>query len=79
MARKLERLTALTVSRAKTRGYLADGGGLYLQISASGAKSWVFTEAYEWIHSASAQEELDSICLEARMRRYVDRDGPKAA
>jgi Arm DNA-binding domain len=42
MARKLERLTALAVSRAKTRGYLADGGGLYLQISSSGAKSWVF-------------------------------------
>ena len=38
-----------------------------------------FTEAYEWIHSASAQEELDSICLEARMLRYVDRHGPKAA
>jgi integrase len=42
MARKIEQLTALTVSRAKKRGYLADGGGLYLQISASGAKSWVF-------------------------------------
>jgi hypothetical protein len=38
-----------------------------------------FTEAYEWIHSASAHEELDSICLEARMQRYVDRHGPKAA
>ena len=38
-----------------------------------------FTEAYEWIHNPSAQEELDSICLEARMRRYVDRHGPKAA
>jgi hypothetical protein len=36
-----------------------------------------FTEAYEWIHGPSAQE--DSICQEARMRRYVDRHGPKAA
>jgi hypothetical protein len=42
MARRLQRLTALAVSRAKGRGYLADGGGLYLQISPSGAKSWVF-------------------------------------
>jgi hypothetical protein len=42
MARKIEKLTALSVSRAKKRGYLADGGGLYLQISPSGAKSWVF-------------------------------------
>lgn len=42
MTRKIGKLSALTVSRAKTRGYLADGGGLYLQVSASGAKSWVF-------------------------------------
>jgi hypothetical protein len=38
----LGKLTSLMVTRAKHRGYLADGGGLYLQISASGAKSWVF-------------------------------------
>jgi hypothetical protein len=38
-----------------------------------------FTEAYEWIHSAAAQEELDSLCREARMLRYVDPHGPKAA
>jgi integrase len=42
MARKIEKLTALSVTRAKKRGYIADGGGLYLQVSASGAKSWVF-------------------------------------
>jgi integrase len=42
MGRHVEKLSALTVSRAKTRGYLGDGGGLYLQVSASGSKSWVF-------------------------------------
>jgi integrase len=42
MARTLHRLNALAVSRAKHRGYLADGGGLYLQVSATGSKSWVF-------------------------------------
>jgi integrase len=42
MAREIGKLNALAVSRAKTRGYLADGGGLYLQVSATGAKSWVF-------------------------------------
>ena len=42
MGRQLGKLTALAVSRAKDRGYLADGGGLYLQVSASGARSWVF-------------------------------------
>jgi len=42
MGRQVEKLSALTVSRAKARGYLGDGGGLYLQVSASGSKSWVF-------------------------------------
>ncbi len=42
MARKTERLTALTVSRSKAQGYYADGGGLYLQVAASGSRSWVY-------------------------------------
>jgi integrase len=42
MGRQVEKLSALAVSRAKTRGYLGDGGGLYLQVSATGSKSWVF-------------------------------------
>lgn len=42
MARQIGKLNALGVSRANRRGYLADGGGLYLQVSGSGAKSWVF-------------------------------------
>ena len=42
MARGIERLSALTISRKLSRGYYADGGGLYLQVSPSGSKSWVF-------------------------------------
>src|SRR6516225_6541962 len=42
MARAIGKLTALAVDKAKRRGYFGDGGGLYLQVSASGAKSWVF-------------------------------------
>jgi integrase len=42
MARQIGKLNHLAVSRATKRGYLSDGGGLYLQISANGAKSWVF-------------------------------------
>lgn len=38
----MARLTALAVSRAKTKGLYADGNGLYLQVSAVGTKSWVF-------------------------------------
>jgi integrase len=42
MARTIGKLTALAVDKAKRRGYYGDGGGLYLQVSASGARSWVF-------------------------------------
>ncbi|MFZ3227874.1 MAG: integrase arm-type DNA-binding domain-containing protein [Xanthobacteraceae bacterium] len=36
------KLTALKVTRAKRPGLYGDGGSLYLQVSASGTKSWVF-------------------------------------
>ncbi len=42
MAREIGRLNALTVARVKKPGMYADGGGLYLQMTASGAKSWVY-------------------------------------
>ena len=42
MARKLDRLKALDVGRKKAKGVYPDGGGLYLQVSATGTKSWIF-------------------------------------
>ena len=36
------KLTALKVAREKQPGLYGDGGGLYLQISARGSKSWIF-------------------------------------
>jgi integrase len=42
MARKLNRLTAVEVRGIDKKGMHHDGGGLYLQVSASGAKSWIF-------------------------------------
>lgn len=39
--RKANRLTPVTVNAKKLAGYYADGNGLYLQVSASGSKSWV--------------------------------------
>jgi integrase len=41
MAQRIDRLNALAVSRAKKPGLHADGGGLGLQVTASGAKSWI--------------------------------------
>jgi len=40
--RTLNRLSAMQVMRAKRPGVLSDGGGLYLQVSRSLAKSWLF-------------------------------------
>lgn len=42
MGTGIERLKSLVISRTLKRGYYADGGGLYLQVSANGNKSWVF-------------------------------------
>lgn len=40
--RVTNKLTALGVTRAKNAGRYADGGGLYLQITDRGSKSWLF-------------------------------------
>jgi integrase len=40
MAHQLNRLTARTLATATKSGLYADGGGLYLRIGRSGAKSW---------------------------------------
>lgn len=42
MARQINRLSPRAVSTAKKPGLLADGGGLYLQITVAGAKTWIF-------------------------------------
>lgn len=39
---QLHRLTAMRVAKEVEPGYYADGGGLYLQIARSGARSWIF-------------------------------------
>src|SRR4051812_32606132 len=42
MARSTGRLNALAVTRAKAEGRYADGDGLYLRVSETGAKSWIY-------------------------------------
>ena len=41
MARKADRLNALEVKKLEKPGYYCDGGGLYLQVSKTGSKSWI--------------------------------------
>ncbi|MBF0354435.1 MAG: integrase arm-type DNA-binding domain-containing protein [Alphaproteobacteria bacterium] len=42
MARVIHRLTALAVGKLSKPGMHADGGGLYLHVSSTGAKSWIY-------------------------------------
>lgn len=42
MARAINKLTARQVATLKDPGRHADGGGLYLRITAAGGRSWVF-------------------------------------
>jgi integrase len=42
MASARGRLTALKVERSKAPGMYGDGGGLYLQVTSAGARSWIF-------------------------------------
>lgn len=47
MGLKINRLTARRVATVTEPGYHPDGGGLYLQVTASGAKSWVYRYRFE--------------------------------
>ncbi|OFW00147.1 MAG: integrase [Acidobacteria bacterium RIFCSPLOWO2_12_FULL_59_11] len=42
MARQTQRLSVKGVAAKRKPGYYADGGGLYLQVSQVGSKSWIF-------------------------------------
>src|SRR5215472_7278282 len=42
MAKKAAGLTARQVGTAKRPGMWADGGGLYLQVAPTGAKTWIY-------------------------------------
>lgn len=42
MARQIGKLAPVTLGKAMKPGMHADGGGLYLQVTESGARSWIF-------------------------------------
>src|SRR3984893_15136109 len=42
MTQRTHRLSAVKVANLKQRGMYADGGGLYLQVSQNGTRSWIF-------------------------------------
>jgi integrase len=93
MARRIGRLTALAVSRAKQPGMHADGGGLYLQVTGAQGRSWVYRYArdgktrYMGLGSFTAVSLAEARTRAAEARRLVSagidpigaRDGKMAA
>jgi integrase len=67
VAKTIEKLAALFVGRTKEVGMHADGGGLYLQVTASGAKSWIFRFEINGRERAMGLGSLNAVSLaEAR-------------
>jgi hypothetical protein len=63
MARVIGRLTALKVSRAIKSGMYADGGGLYLQVTGTGAKSWIYRYMLRGKEREMGLGSLSAVCL----------------
>lgn len=57
MAQTINQLTALKAQKIRKPGYHADGGGLHLQVSQAGGKSWIFTYS---LHGRSREMGLGS-------------------
>lgn len=52
MVKSINRLSPISVSRIKTKGLYADGGGLYLRVTSEGGKRW----AYRFMLNGKARE-----------------------
>src|SRR5215472_10411755 len=68
MTRRTGKLTALRVARARRPGLHHDGDGLYLQVSESGARSWIFRYMLRWKRRAMGLGPASIVSLaEARI------------
>jgi integrase len=78
MARAIMRLTALKVEKAKQPGMYGDGGGLYLRVTAEGARNWVLRYMLDrkphWMGlgplSLYGLQEARAKALDARRKRH---------
>jgi integrase len=70
MARRvIGKLTTVEVARARRRGLIGDGGGLFLQVGSTGGKSWIFRWKEDGRHRNMGLGPLDTVSLaEARQK-----------
>ena len=72
MPRVVGRLSGLSVSRQKTPGRHADGGGLYLQVSKDGARSWIFRFMLQGRVRQMGLGSLNDVSLAEARKRAAD-------
>jgi hypothetical protein len=69
MGREVHRLSAKRVEKEKRPGYHCDGGGLYLQVSSTLSKSWVFRYTHQGrSHEMGLGSERDVTLAAARTK-----------
>ena len=69
-----KQLSALAVKAERRRGWYADGGGLYLQVSSSGTRSWLFRYSVDRRARAMGLGSVELVSLaEARDRALAAR------
>lgn len=74
MGRAIERLNALQVAKLSKQGYYPDGANLYLQVSATGSKSWIFRFTVAGRQREMGLGPLNAFTLaEARQRAQIQR------
>lgn len=68
-------LTARKVETIRTAGLFADGGGLYLQVTATGAKTWIFRYSLNGrCRDMGLGSVADASLAQAREKRREARD-----
>ncbi len=74
MAREIEKLDVLTIAAKKKPGLYSDGNGLWLRVSSSGSKSWIFRFTMNKTARSMGLGPLHSLSLaNARVRAGVCR------
>lgn len=74
MARQVEKLSPLGVKKETKPGYYGDGAGLWLQVSQSGSKSWIFRFTYAGKQREMGLGAMHTVTLaEARARAKEQR------
>lgn len=69
MGRQTNKLTAVAVNKLSAAGMYSDGGGLYLRISPSGTKSWIFRFGFNGKYSDLGLGALGVISLAAARKK----------